>query len=355
LQSLKAEIDANRKEIEHLRTKEKDLTRLQERIRRDRELTRRYLGELQSQDDALRSDLAERQVDLLGKESEARDATERLRRGIRYYYRVRHVAGPELLFSSRSFSELFARAQFLARLVYRERVELLALADERQRLSEAATVLEQRRQGVEQLSEEKKRQEQYLLRQGVEAQAQMREVRDERADREKRVKELEESQAAIRKMIERLERDRANVSKRGQTPTVAGNLAPQRRKLPWPTKGTVIGEFGMEVNPKYGTQVPSNGIDIAAEVGAPIIAIQAGVVEFVDWLPGYGRTVILNHGSGYYTLYAHASEVSVRRGESVQAGQTIARVGDTDSIKGPCLHFELRQGASALNPREWLQ
>jgi murein hydrolase activator len=109
------------------------------------------------------------------------------------------------------------------------------------------------------------------------------------------------------------------------------------------------------VHPRYGTRVPQNGIDITAPLGTPVRAVAAGSVVYVDWLPGYGRTVILDHGGGFYTLYAHASSVAVHRGDRVVEGQTIAGVGDTDSIRGPCLHFEVRQGEKALNPREWLE
>jgi murein DD-endopeptidase MepM/ murein hydrolase activator NlpD len=354
LSALKAQIDANRKEIDRLRSKERDLTRLQERMRQDADLTRRYLASLAEQNEALRSDLADRQVDLLDKETAASEAAAQLKRGVIGYYKLRHVAGPELLFSSRSFGELFARAQLLARMVQRERVELAALADERQVIAAAASTLEVRRTGIEQLQSEKQREEARLRKQSAAAQAQARQVRDERSERERRVQELEKSQEAIRRMIERLERERERSRERGE-PSASGSIGAEKRSLPWPAQGRVIGEFGMEVNPRYGTQVPSNGIDIAAEEGTPILAVGAGVVEFVDWLPGYGRTVIVNHGGGFYTLYAHASTFAVKRGDKVAPGQILARVGDSDSIKGPCLHFELRQGERALNPREWLR
>ena len=116
-----------------------------------------------------------------------------------------------------------------------------------------------------------------------------------------------------------------------------------------------VAEFGFEVHPKYGTKVPQNGIVVAAPLGTEIEATAEGVVEFVDWYDGYGRTVILNHGGGYYSLYAHASAVLVRRGDRVSAGDVIAKVGDTDSIRGSCLHFELRHSEEALNPRQWLR
>ena len=86
-----------------------------------------------------------------------------------------------------------------------------------------------------------------------------------------------------------------------------------------------------------------------------IEAIFDGAVVFSDWFRGYGNMVILDHGSGYYTLYAHAEELLVREGQVVDGGDILGRVGETDSVKGPALHFEIRQGAEALNPAAWLQ
>jgi murein hydrolase activator len=355
LELLKGQIEENRREIEKLRSKERDLSRLQERIHRDGELTGRYLRELRAQDDAIRSGLASSQADLFDNEAALRETAGRLRRGLVRYYKMHSVAGPELLFSSRTFGELFARSQFMARFVYRERLDLGALAEERRALAEGTAALENRRRSVEMLEVEKRREEERLRRRGADAQAELGELRDERADRERRVKELEASHVAIRRMLDRLEQDRARAHERGAPPPAAGDVATRKKRLSWPVRGAVVSEFGFEVNPRYGTRVPQNGIDISAPDGTPIRAVAAGTVVYVDWLPGYGRTVILDHGGGFYTLYAHASAVSVSRGAGVTAGQAIAQVGDTDSVRGPCLHFEVRQGEKALNPREWLE
>lgn len=354
LQDLKSEIEANRREIDRLKSREKNISRMDERIRRDRELTQAYLQQLGRQDEAIRSDLAGRQASLLEKELELSRGAERLKNGLVRYYKIRRVAGPELLFSSATFGELFARSQFIARLIYRSRLDLEAVALERMQVAREAAGLETRRLSVEQLQAEKKREEERLRRQSQAARAELGELRDARSERERRVRELEESQAAIRRMIERLERERAREGEGGRPLAFSGSLAPHRGRLRWPVAGAVVGEFGFEVNPRYGTRVPQNGIDISAAEGTPIRAVAPGRAVYVDWLPGYGRTVILDHGSGYYTLYAHAATVSVRRGEEVRDGQSIGTVGDTDSIKGFCLHFEVRQGERALDPRDWL-
>ena len=68
--------------------------------------------------------------------------------------------------------------------------------------------------------------------------------------------------------------------------------------MSWPAQGELVGRFGVEMHPRFGTKVPSNGIDIAAAAGTAVAAVAAGLAEFVDWLPGYGRCVIVNHGGG---------------------------------------------------------
>jgi len=121
-------------------------------------------------------------------------------------------------------------------------------------------------------------------------------------------------------------------------------------------RGNVVGRFGPETHPKWGTTTMNNGIDIEAPMGAAVRAVARGRVEYTsDDYAGYGEIVILNHGDGYYTLYAHLSDILVAQGAAVESGQTIGRVGDTGSLKGTVLHFEVRKGGNALDPQQWLK
>jgi len=354
LARLKGEIESNRKALADLKSKERDLSKHSERLKRDSELTQQYLAQLSVQDEALRSDLADRQADFLATHLKVEETAERLKERLRHYSRVKQVYTTELLFSSRSFNELFARAAFFGRLIYKDRLDLLALGQTRSKLGEEATLLDSRRRGLETLQEEKRREEERLRQQSVATAAKIAGVKQEQKAHEARVKELERSEAAIRKMLARLTEQAKNTKKKGGLAGGVG-LEPNRGRLSWPVSGTVTSEFGFEVHPIYHTRTPMNGIEIAAPIGTPIVAVAAGKVEYVDWLPGYGSTVILDHGGGYYTIYAHASEILVSQGASVTAGQTIAKVGDTDSIRGACLHFEVRHDEEALNPRDWLK
>jgi murein DD-endopeptidase MepM/ murein hydrolase activator NlpD len=96
------------------------------------------------------------------------------------------------------------------------------------------------------------------------------------------------------------------------------------------------------------------GVDIGAPEGAPISAAAAGKVTYSGVMGGYGNIVIVDHGNGLETRYAHASSLDVRVGETVAAGQLIARVGSTGMSTGPHLHFEVRKDDVAVEPTDYI-
>jgi len=136
---------------------------------------------------------------------------------------------------------------------------------------------------------------------------------------------------------------------------VGNSLGRYKGFLDWPVRGRVIRGFGLYRHPRFGTSTVSNGIEIAAPEGTEVHAIFSGQVVFSEWFKGYGQAVILSHADGYYTLYAHNSELLVKQGEAVQRGQSIAKVGATGSLSGPCLYFEIRKKDQPLNPADWLR
>jgi septal ring factor EnvC (AmiA/AmiB activator) len=136
--------------------------------------------------------------------------------------------------------------------------------------------------------------------------------------------------------------------------TGPGGFAARRGGLPLPAQGPITVAFGRVVNPKFNTVTVQNGIDIEAPAGAPVRAVAPGRVVHAGWFKGYGNLVIVDHGEGYHTLVAHLASMRTAMGEEVDAGDALGTVGDSGSLKGAYLYFEIREKGRPVDPRPWL-
>ncbi len=164
------------------------------------------------------------------------------------------------------------------------------------------------------------------------------------------ISKLEDDAREIAGILEDLERERETVP----SDTTLVGLDTKKGDLVWPIRGKIIRRFGT-VTDKRGIVLSNPGIDIQARLGADVLAAAFGSVAYVSWLRGYGQFIIIEHGRGYYTLYANLSDILVEPGERVAAGELIALAGDSGSLEGPKLHFEVRHRKDQLDPVEWLR
>jgi septal ring factor EnvC (AmiA/AmiB activator) len=129
-----------------------------------------------------------------------------------------------------------------------------------------------------------------------------------------------------------------------------GEFSKLKGRLPWPTKGRKLNAFGRK---RSGSTIPWHGLEIAAKEGNDIIAIHHGQVVFSDYLRGHGLLLIIDHGSGFMSLYAHAKHLYKELGEWVEAGERVASVGTTGGRKEAALYFELRHNGKPTDPNPW--
>jgi murein hydrolase activator len=184
-------------------------------------------------------------------------------------------------------------------------------------------------------------------------------VRDERAYHERMVGELTEAARRLEAFISDLQAKQRRLARVPPPKGVAippgvgfGNL---RGRLPWPTEGRIISAFGAQVHPRFGTRTFRNGVDIEANEGRDVAAVYGGHVIYTGWFKGYGNLIILDHDNEYYTLYAHMADMGVKEGDDVRQGQRIGTVGDTGSLEGPRLYFEVRYQGKPQDPEQWLR
>ena len=122
----------------------------------------------------------------------------------------------------------------------------------------------------------------------------------------------------------------------------------------WPTEGRIVTRFGKVKHPELKTITENIGIEIEAPEGSPVQVVASGKITKITWQRGRGNIVIVSHYGGYYTVYTHLEEILVDLLEDVEPGQVIGSVGESGSLKGPVLHFEVWKGTTKLNPENWL-
>ena len=166
---------------------------------------------------------------------------------------------------------------------------------------------------------------------------------------EKLIKKLYADKSAVKKREEELARIRA-----AQNLATTGNFAKMMGKLSWPVEGRIINKFGTIRNPVTGTITENVGIDIQATSGTQVKTVLDGMVSTITYIRGHGNIIIIDHGGGFSTVYAHVDKISVNENEYLQMGNPIASVAVPDNGISARLHFEVWGNQKKLNPEEWL-
>ena len=122
----------------------------------------------------------------------------------------------------------------------------------------------------------------------------------------------------------------------------------------WPVDGPLMSSFGQRSDPFSGEGALHKGVDISAPIGTPVRCAADGIVTFADRSGGYGRLIVIDHGNGYETYYAHLSRIDVIEGQEIRQGEFIGAVGATGRVTGPNLHYEVRVGKTPVNPYRFL-
>jgi septal ring factor EnvC (AmiA/AmiB activator) len=289
-------------------------------------------------------------------ERESREANLRLARTRRAMgrrvvalYKAGEVGPVRFLFASATVPELLERASALqtlveydAELVVRHGREL----GESERLEGEAKVAAAVRDETaarltarsEELEAERALRRQLLAR-----------VRSDRTQERALLVELEKAARALEETLTALG------DARTAAPDLAGRgFAERKGRLVSPLAARITLPFGVVVDDVYQTTTFRKGVEFEAEGGESVRAVAAGAVRFAGWFRGYGRLVIVDHGDDYFTVVSHLEDTFVAVGDVVAEGDTLGSAGDTGSLKGPTLYFEIRRGSEPLDPAEWL-
>ena len=170
-------------------------------------------------------------------------------------------------------------------------------------------------------------------------------IRSRKAGYEAQLRQL---QAASRRLAEIINRASRHSTFRGK------GFRAFKGRLPWPVKGTVVYGYGRGADPVFGTPVFRDGIYIKTAPNAPVRSVFSGQVVFANRFKGYGKLVIINHGEGYYSLYADLNEIFLKVGDIIETGSSVGTSGEAAMVDAPSLYFEVRYRGKPLDPLQWL-
>jgi murein DD-endopeptidase MepM/ murein hydrolase activator NlpD len=247
----------------------------------------------------------------------------------------------DVLLGARDFGDFTTRMDLLKRVIKQDTNLIAKVKAERELIAQKRVELEQDKAAIVELEKAAAEKKKLVELRKQEREAVLDKAVSDRDSAERAYRELQETSRQIEQMIR-------NQSGRSSSSVEATGA------MIWPAVGPITSEYGWRIHPIFGTQRYHSGMDIGADYGDPISAADSGVVIYSDWMGGYGKAVIIDHGGGITTLYAHNSELLVVEGQSVRKGQTIARAGSTGYSTGPHCHFEVRVNGSPTNPRDYL-
>jgi septal ring factor EnvC (AmiA/AmiB activator) len=258
------------------------------------------------------------------------------------------------IFSSHSYLDLSQRTKFIG-IILNQDIQIIHQFMEQVSLTkEKKTTLQENQKSLKKVKARILKKKSQINKQKKKKSALLKKVRSEKQTYQIAVRELEKSSLELQSLIDRLLKE-LTTRKGDFIPEDGKGFAMLKGKLLFPVSGKIISRYGNQIDPKLNTVTFQKGIEISTKRGKEIKAIYEGKVIYADWLKGYGNIIIIDHGGSYYSLSAHLSETYKSVGARVEAGEVIALSGDTGSLKGPCLYFELRHHGKPLNPLHWLR
>lgn len=267
-----------------------------------------------------------------------------LHKRIRDIYENGNISYIEVLFGAKDFNDFASRLELLKRVVAQDLALIDKVKAERQLIVDKKKQLEQDKAAILLYKEQAASSRNLVNARRQERKNMLDNVLGEKEMAERAYAELEQTSRDIERMIQQM-----------QNPGSSSRIqARASGAMIWPVGGSITSSFGWRVHPIFGTQKFHSGIDIAADHGEPVAAADSGVVIYADWNGGYGNTVIIEHGNGLQTLYAHNSSLAVSNGQSVRKGQIVSYAGSTGYSTGPHLHFEVRRNGTPSDPLGYL-
>ena len=341
LERISQEMQQTQEALKQLERNRENILDEKEYIERQIELTQQELEQINALLIQSEKNIAQTQRQLEEAQAQADTQYDLLKQRMRLLYEEGNTTYLEIILTSSTLSEFLSRYEIVKEIIAFDNALFDSRVENKHNIAEAKEMLEEELAVQQQIKETVQEKKATLNAQNNSRNAMLNQLSAQQRDYEKALDELEETSEETKKEIHRLQ----ELNRR----RYAGG------KMAWTTPDyyNITSPYGMRVHPITGGQRMHTGIDIGASHNASVVAANDGVVIFAGWNGGYGLCIIIDHGGGIATLYAHNDRFLVRVDQEVKRGQEIAKVGTTGLSTGPHLHFEVIEKGQHVNPMKY--
>ena len=360
INSLKKEIDQLRMKIKTAESHEKSAKNRILSIDQELSLTNKLIQSLKREEEKTRNTIISLKNNIMENERELEDLKERYESRVVGSYLNGRITDLERVFSSTTWRQAIYRTQYLKVISdidrkTNNRIEKLLIDISQQKLE-----LEAALRGNLNLKRDKKKELSSYRNMRIGREKELSRIRSDKNALASYVEEKEAGVLQLEAIIKKVLEDKARFEREArireqQAVLKTKSFKSLQGKLPWPAEGRVITKFGRQWNSKLKTTTENPGIDIKGQPGSSIKAVMGGVVTTITYIRGYGTTIIIDNGGGFYTVYSHVTNIQTSVDNQVRSGDIIAYMGDSGSINGAKLHFEIWGKGQKLNPEKWLR
>ena len=359
INSLKKELNQLRSKIKTAESREKSASNRITSLDQEISLTAKLIQSLKNEEEKTRKRIFNLKGDILAKENELSALRSRYKDRVVNTYTKGSLTDLERVFSSTTWRQAMYRTRYLKVISDIEKkltkqIERLLIQISKKKLE-----LEAALRNNLMLTKDKQQQINSYRNMRIDREKELNRIRNDKKALSRYVIEKEAGIKQLENIIKKVLEDKARFERelrirQQQEALKTKSFKALKGQLPWPASGRIITKFGRQWNPKLKTTTENPGIDIKGQPGSSIRTILGGVVTTITYIRGYGTTIIIDHGGGFYTVYSHVTNIQTTVDSEVKNGDIIAYMGDSGSINGSKLHFEIWGKGQKLDPEKWL-
>ena len=359
INALKTEINQLRLKIKTAESRERSASTRISSLDEEISLTAKLIRSLKNEEEKTRKRILQLKGDILKNENELESLRLRYKKRVINSYRKGRLTDLERVFSSTTWRQAIYRTQYLKIISDIEKkltkkIEKILIQISQQKLELEAVLRDNLN-----LVRDKQQQISSYRDMRINREKELNRIRNDKKALSNYIEEKEAGVIQLESIIKKVLEDKARFErelriKKQQEALKTKSFKALKGQLPWPAEGRIIAKFGRQWNSKLKTTTENPGIDIKGQPGSAIRTVLGGVVTTITYIRGYGTTIIVDHGGGFYTVYSHVTNIQTVVDGQVRNGDVIAYMGDSGSINGSKLHFEIWGKGQKLDPEKWL-